>query len=195
MGEQRKDAFRVNFDRKLKLEFHGTKLTSDGGLLIYRELDDALSLTEMVESKLVDIRKGRNTQHELIGLLRQSIYSRLGGYEDTNDADRLSIDPAMRHLIGGRAKERPAASTSQMGRFETDILTQTKNLETLLDLSGEWVDRIHQHRSPKMIILDMDSSDSPTHGNREDSAYNGHFGYTCYHPLFCFNQFGDLERS
>jgi len=89
MGEQRKDAFRINFDRKLKIEFHGSKLTSDGGLLIYRELDNALGLTEMVESKLVDIRKGKNTQHELIGSLRQSIYSRLGGYEDTNDAERL----------------------------------------------------------------------------------------------------------
>jgi len=195
MGDRRKDALRVNFDKKLKLEFHGSKLTSDGGLLLYRELDDALGLTEMVESELMDIRTGKNTQHELVGLLRQSIYSRLGGCPDTNDAERLSIDPAMRHLIGGRAKERQAASTSQMGRFETEILTQTKNLEVLLDLSGEWVDRIHEYQPPKMIILDMDSSDSPTHGNQEGSAYNGHFGYTCYHPLFCFNQFGDLERA
>jgi len=195
MGESKKDALRVNFDKKLKLEFHGTKLTSDGGLLIYREMDDALGLTEMVESELIDIRTGKNTQHELVGLLRQSIYSSLGGYPDTNDAERLSIDPAMCHLIGGRAKERQAASTSQMGRFETEILTQAKNLEVLLNLSGEWVDRIHEHQPPKMIILDMDSSDSPTHGNQEGSAYNGHFGYTCYHPLFCFNQFGDLERA
>ena len=72
--------------------------------MIYRELDDALGLTEMVEPELMDIRTGRNTQHELVGLLRQSIYSRLGGYPDTNDVERLSIDPAMRHLIGGRAK-------------------------------------------------------------------------------------------
>ncbi len=195
MGERRKEALRVNFDRKLKLEFHGSKLTSDGGLLIYRELDDALGLTEMVKSELIDTRTGKNTQHELIGLLRQSIYSRLGGYPDTNDAERLSIDPVIRHLIGGRAKKRQAASTSQMGRFETEILTQNKNLETLMNLSGEWVDQIHEHQPPKMIILDMDSSDSPTHGNQEGSAYNGHFGYTCYHPLFCFNQFGDLERA
>lgn len=88
MGERRKDALRVKFDSKLKLEFHGSKLTSDGGLLIYRELDEALGLTEMAEPKLIDLRIGKNTQHNLIGLLRQSIYSRLGGYEDTNDAER-----------------------------------------------------------------------------------------------------------
>ena len=100
MGERRRDVLRVNFDRKLKLEFHGAKVTSDAGLLAYRESDEVLGLTAMVESKLVDMRKGKNTQHELIGLLRQSIYSRLGGYEDTNDAQRLSVDPAMRHVVG-----------------------------------------------------------------------------------------------
>ncbi len=69
-------------------------------------------------------------------MLRQTIYSRLGGYEDTNDADRLRVDPTMRVLVGGRAKKRLAASTSQMGRFETEILTTRKNLNALMDLPG-----------------------------------------------------------
>ena len=106
MGEARKDALRLNFDRKLKLEFHGTKVTSDAGLLAFRELDEALGLTTMIESDFCDNRKGRNTQHNIIALLRQSIYSRLAGYDDTNDAERLSVDPAMRQIVGGRAKER-----------------------------------------------------------------------------------------
>ena len=77
MGEARKDALRLNFDRKLKLEFHGVKVTSDAGLLAFRELDETLGLTAMIESNFCDNRKGRNTQHNIIALLRQSIYSRL----------------------------------------------------------------------------------------------------------------------
>src|SRR5215204_6305999 len=86
------------------------------------------------------------------------------------------------------------ASTSQMGRFETGWLASEANLAALTDLSGAWIDRVHARWPPDGIILDMDSSESPTHGQQEGSAWNGHFGCTCYHPLFLFNQFGDLER-
>ena len=102
MGETCKDALRVNFDRKLKLEFHGVKVTSDAGLLAYRELDDVFGLTDMVACDLRDNRTGKNTQHRVRALLRQSLYSRLAGYEDTNDAERLCVDPAMRQVVGGR---------------------------------------------------------------------------------------------
>ena len=100
----------------------------------------------------------------------------------------------MRWIVGGRAVTHNAASTSQMGRFETEVLTQEANLSALTDLSGCWIDRVHARRPVKGIVLDMDSSVSPTYGVQEGSAYNGHFGCTCYHPLFVFNQFGDLER-
>ena len=194
MGESKKEALRVNFNKKLKLEFHGVKVTSDAGLLAYREIDDVFGLTDMVACEIIDNRTGKNTQHSITALLRQSVYSRLAGYEDTNDAERLSVDPAMRHAIGERANSKTAASTSQMGRFETEILTQDRNLQYLMNLPGQWIDKVHQRKRMKEIILDMDSSDSPTYGQQEGSAYNGHFGYTCYHPLFVFNQFGDVER-
>ncbi len=194
MGECSKDALQVDFDRTLKLEFHGSKITSDAGLLAYRELDDALGLTAMAEGLLDDWRTGQNTRHSMVGLLRQSAFSRLAGYEDTNDAERLSVDPSMRYVVGGRARDNQAASTSQMGRFETALLTQPKNLAVLTDLSGRWIDTVHQRKPIREIILDLDSSVSETYGDQEGSAYNGHFACTCYHPLFCFNQFGDLER-
>jgi hypothetical protein len=194
MGESKDGVPRLKFDRRLKLEFHGSKVTSDAGLLAYRELDDALGLTDMVGDELVDPRTGRNGQHAMKGLFRQSVFGRLGGYEDVNDADRLGRDPAMRWIVGGRAVAKAAASTSQMGRFETEFLATAENLAALADLSGQWIDRVHAGYSPKAIVLDMDSSVSPTHGDQEGTAYNGHFACTCYHPLFVFNQFGDLER-
>jgi hypothetical protein len=141
-----------------------------------------------------DSRTGKNGWHGMSGLFRQSVFGRLGGYEDVNDAERLGRDPAMRWIVGGKAIERQTASTSQMGRFETELLATDANIEALTDMNGMWIDRVHDRRPPKMIILDMDSSVSPTHGEQEGTAYNGHFGCTCYHPLFLFNQFGDLER-
>ncbi len=149
----------------LKLEFHGSRITSDAGLLAYRELDDALGLTDMVGDELVDPRTGKNGQHEMTGLFRQSVFGRLGGYEDVNDADRLGRDPAMRWIVGGRAVAKQAASTSQMGRFETEFLAGDENLAVLADLSGQWIDRVHARHPPKAIVLDMDSSVSPTHGS------------------------------
>jgi hypothetical protein len=133
-------------------------------------------------------------RHQLGGLFRQAVFGRLAGYEDVNDAERLALDPAMRAIVGREGLDRAAASSSQMGRFETEWLAMDANLAALTDLPGVWIDQIHDRRPPRTIVLDMDSSESPTHGEQEDSAWNGHFGWTCYHPLFLFNQFGDLER-
>ena len=120
--------------------------------------------------------------------------TRAGAYEDVNDAERLRYDPAMRWIVGGKAASDAAASPSQMGRFEARWLTAEKNLSALADLSGQWIDTVHARRPPRGIWLDMDSSVSPTHGEQENSVWNGHYACTCYHPLFVFNQFGDLER-
>src|SRR3954466_1422574 len=194
VGDETDAALRLMFDSRLKLEFPGSKVTSDAGLLPFRDLDDALGLTDLAGEVLADTRTGQNSRHTLIAQLRQSVFGRLAGYEDVNDADRLAPDPALRWIVGGRAVTHNAASTSQMGRFETEVLTQEANLSALADLSGRWIDRVHARRPVKGIVLDVDSSVSPTFGQQEGSAYNGHFRCTCYHPLFVFNQFGDLER-
>jgi len=193
-GEANGEALRLDFDRRLMLGFRGSVITSDAGLLAYRELDDVLALTTTGGERLADARTGKNRQHLLVGLLRQSVFGRLAGYEDVNDAERLCRDPAMRWVVGGRAPMGQAASTSQMGRFETEWLARPENLAALADLPGLWIDAVHKRRPPRVIVLDMDSSESPTYGEQESSAYNGHFGCTCYHPLFVFNQLGDLER-
>ena len=101
----------------------------------------------------------------------------------------------MRWVVGGRAVAKQAASTSQMGRFETEFLATDENLSALVGLSGQWIDLVHARHPPKMIVLDMDSSVSPTHGDQEGTAYNGHFACTCYHPLFVFIRYRDkVER-
>jgi hypothetical protein len=195
MGEGGFGGLRVRFDCKVKLEFHGARVSSDGGLLAYRELDEVLGLTAMADKYLKDSRLGSNVQHKVVPLLRQSVFGRLAGYEDVNDAERLRVDPVVRRVVGGRATDREAASTSEMGRFETDMLTQPGNLDAVMELSGRWIDRANARAEQKKIVLDMDSSESPVYGQQEGSAYNGYFGCDCYHPLFCFNQFGDLERA
>ena len=194
MADPRGEALRLDFDRRLLLQFRGSLITSDAGLLAYRELEDTIGLTDTGAERLADARTGKNGRHRLAGLLRQSVFGRLAGYEDVNDADRLCRDPAMRWVVGDRAVIGTAASASQMGRFETKWLSRAENLSALADLLGQWIDKVHQRRPPRMIVLDMDSSESPTYGEQEGSAYNGHFGCTCYHPLFVFNQFGDVER-
>jgi hypothetical protein len=112
------------------------------------------------------------------------VFGRLAVYEDVNDAERL------RHNRRPQAADGCAASPSQMGRFETQCRHEPV---ALTDLSGQWIDLVHTRRPPRGIVLDMDSSVSPTHGEQEMSVWNGHYQCTCYHPLFVFNQFGDLN--
>ena len=141
MGEAKLEPLRVDFDRRLKLEFHGSKITSDAGLLTYRELDDALGMTDLGGAALSDLRRGKNARHLLTGLLRQSVYGRLAGYEDVNDAERLSLDPAMRAIVDRKGLDRRAASTSQMGRFETEWLATE---EIAMQCANQELNRLRQ---------------------------------------------------
>ena len=96
MVDSKSAGLKLGFKSSLRLEFHGAKVTSDAGLLAYRDLDEALGLFDRVPFIVHDFRTGRNIQHDLPALPRQSVYSRLAGYEDVNDAHRLSVDPTMR---------------------------------------------------------------------------------------------------
>ena len=127
----------------------------------------------------------------LADLLRQSIYSRLAGYEDVNDAERLSQDPTFRLIGSKKILERGAALTSRLRSFETGVLTQEDNLAGLAALNRELVARVEAIAPPRRIVLDMDSTEVVVYGQQEESAYNGHFPSTCYHPLLLFNREGD----
>jgi len=177
------------------LQFHGAKVTTDAGLLAVRELDEALGLTELAEVTLLDTRTGRNVQHDQVALLRQSVYSRLAGYEDTNDGERLAVDPAMRAVGGRGASDRQAASTNTLSRFATETLTHAENLAALAQLNGAWVSRALDKTKRPRVLLDLDSSESPVHGQQEGSSYKGDFGVVCSPPLFCFNPDGDCEAA
>ena len=195
MAQLQGEGLKVGFDSSLRLEFHGSRLTSDADLLAYRDLDEALGLFDAVSKILTDRRTGRNVPHRIENFLRQTGYSRLAGYKDVNDAVRMSKDPVMRAITGKKNVKKNAASTNTMGRFETEMLSMRDNLGALSEIKGSWVQRAIDKTSYRRIILDMDSSESQVFGEQEGSAYNVHFRCTCFHPLFCFNQFGDCEGA
>ena len=191
MGERQNQPFQFSFNAALKVDFQGSRVTSDGGLILVRELDERFGLSELIGEHLVDSRTGRNRQFPLADLLRQSVYSRLAGYEDLNDAARVSADPTFRLMGSEKVWERGVALTSTLHWFETDLLAREKNLTGLARLNRELVGQAEGVGSPHRVVLDLDSSESPVYGEQEQSAYNGYFGSVCYHPLFLFNSQGD----
>src|SRR5574337_176082 len=191
VGENQNQPFQLSFNRFLRVDFQGSRVTSNGGLLLVRELDERLDLTGLIQNHLVDSRTGRNTQFPLADLFRQSAYSRLAGYEDLNDATRLASDPTFRLMGSKKVWERGVALTSTLHWFETDLLAREENLTGLVRLNRELVARAEGVGSSQRVVLDMDSSESPVYGEQEQSAYNGYFESVCYHPLFLFNRQGD----
>ena len=190
MGETQNRPFELSFNSSLEVDFQGSRVTSDGGLVLVRELDERLGFGELIARHLADPR-GKNSQLPLADLLRQSVYSRQAGYEDLNDAERLSQDPTFR-LIGSRKIwAGGAALTSRLQSFETELLTQADHLAGLAALNRELPARAETIDSPRRVVLDMDSTEIPVYGQQEQSAYNGHFESTRYHPLLLFNREGD----
>jgi hypothetical protein len=190
VGEKQNQPFQLSFNASLKVDFQGSRVTSDGGLILVRELDERLGLSELVQQHLTDPR-GKNTQLPLADLLRQSVYSRLAGYEDVNDAQQLSKDPTFRLIGSEKIWERGAALTSRLQSFETEVLAQEENVAGLEAINRDLIAKAESMDSQQRVVLDLDSTEIPVYGQQEDSAYNGHFESTCYHPLLLFNREGD----
>ena len=111
----------------------------------------------------------------LADLFRQSVYSRLAGYEDVNDAERLSQDPTFRLIGSEKIWERGAALTSRLQSFETELLAEEANFARLATINRELIGKVEVLDSPQRVVLDMDSTEIPVYGQQEHSAYNGHF--------------------
>jgi len=124
-----------------------------------------------------------------VDLIRQRVYQMAIGYEDCNDANHLRIDPALRLALG--KDEEYAASQSTLCRLENEIPGNEKGMATLDETLQRSVDALLIKKSKGRLILDMDSTEDPAHGRQEGVAYNGHFGKSCYHPLFCFTSEAD----
>ena len=191
MGERQEQPFPPSFNRFSRVALQGSRVPSDGGPIVVRELDERLGFGDLIARHLTDSRHGKNTQLPLADLLRQSVYSRIAGYEDVNDAERLSQDPTFRLIGSERIWERGAALTSRLQSFETELLTQEENLAGLAAINRDLIARAEAMDSPYRAVLDMDSTEIPVYGEQEQSAYNGHFESTCYHPLLLFNREGD----
>ena len=191
MGEMQNQPFQLSFNASLKVDFQGSRVTSDGGLILVRELDERLGFGELIEQHLTDSRRGKNTQFPFTDLLRQSVYSRLAGYEDLNDAQRLSQDPTFRLISSEKVWDRGAALTSRLQTFETEMLAEEENFAGLGRLNRALIGKAEAMDSGQRTVLHLDSTEIPVYGEQEQSDYNGYFESTCFHPLLLFNREGD----
>jgi hypothetical protein len=150
-GEKQNQPFQLSFNASLKVDFQGSRVTSDGGLILVRELDERLGFGELIEQHLTDPR-GTNSRLPLADLLRQSVYNRLAGYEDMNDAERLSHDPTFRLIGSEKIWERGAALTSRLQTFETEMLAEEENFGSLARINLELVGKAEAINAKRRIL-------------------------------------------
>ncbi len=190
VGDKQSGTIRPYFDRSIRIDFQSAKITTDTGFLLMREIDQRFNILNRVASQIDDPRSIRHTDHSLLQLLRQRVYQVAAGYEDCNYADHLRVDPALRLALG--KEHESGASQSALSRFENKILATGKGLKALEDMVSRSANTLLRRRNKRRLIIDVDSTEDPVHGNQEGAAFNGYFEQVCYHPLFCFTDNGDL---
>lgn len=191
MGESQGWLFEPTFNRSVKVRASDDRITSDGGLLLLREADHRLGITEWLAGRLHDPRRQDLIRYQLVELLRERLYALALGYSAQDDADRLAHDPAMKVAAWNRPGEHPLdermASQPTQSRL-IDILTLTRsNLAALRDSLCESCER-HLRASggdhaARRVTVDIDSFPIQVHGRQPGAAYNGHYRDTVYHPL------------
>jgi hypothetical protein len=177
--------FESIFSKEVIADFAGGRITSDAGGLLLRELDQRYRLAENAARCLHEPREGHKVKHDLLTLVRQRLFAIAQGYEDNNDAATLAKDPAFK-IMAGKAPESAGDLASQptLSRFENQVTA--KDLRRLSD----WLLDLYLKTHPgprKVIVLDMDATDDPTHGQQQLSFFHGYYEEHLYHPLLVFD--------
>ncbi len=180
--------------RKLTVDFSGGEITSDAGLLLIRQADDALGLTKGLAGCIVDSRDARYTDHDLMTLLRQRLYQIVAGYEDCNDADVLRRDPALKAACERLLSDGDLASQPTLSRLENTVTV--KDLHRIGESFTALYVRRMKKRKPKRVVLDIDATDDPTYGEQQLTFFHGFYEQYMYHPLVIYDaDSGDLVTA
>jgi hypothetical protein len=171
--------------RQLTVTFGGGEITSDAGLLLIRQADNSLHLSEGIAGCITDRRDSRYADHGLVELLRQRIYQVVAGYEDCNDANLLRRDPALKAACDRLLSDDPLASQPTLSRLENSATT--KDLYRMAEQFLQMYIRRNKKRKPKRIILDLDGTDDPTYGNQQLTFFHGYYDQYIYHPLVIYD--------
>jgi Transposase DDE domain group 1 len=170
--------------RMVEAEFIEKEVTSDGGVLLLREIDRKINLTSELEKVIPDPREPAKIQHSLISMLRQRIYGIALGYEDLNDHTTLRNDPAIQTAVD---RINPLASSPTLCRMENRA-----DKKMIFDANKLMVEKFIESfiEAPQEIILDFDATDDEIHGHQENRHFHGYYGNYCFLPLhvFCGDQ-------
>ena len=186
--------FEAHFSRQVIARFDGSRLTTDGGALLLRQADRKIGLLRRLASCFRDGRQPDRVEHNLEEMLAQRIYGLALGYEDLNDHEQLRTDPLLALLAGKREIEEPLAGKSTLNRLElTPAGSPLAERYHKISYSPEAIDDLlvtlflESHRKPpQQIVVDLDATDTPLHGQQEGRFFHGYYGHYCYLPLYIF---------
>jgi len=180
--------------RTLVVDFQGGEITSDAGLLLIRQADNSLGLISGLAECISDRRDARYVEHDLLTLQRQRIYQIVAGYEDCNDADVLRRDPALKAACERLLSEDDLASQPTLSRLENSVTA--KDIYRIGEYFLDFYIKKKKKTKPKRIILDIDATDDPTHGNQQMTFFHGYYDQYMYHPLVIYDaESGDLVSA
>ncbi len=187
MATQCSTSFGFQFQPRIALDFEGGALSSDAGLIVLRELDEAMGLTGHLEGLLEDHRDSRYVQHTCAEMVRQRLYQIAAGYEDAIDANLLRKDPTLQLLVHPERPGQVLASQPTLSRLENRATWN--DVRRLSNLSLDWF-LLHgaqlRQTETQEIVLDADSTQDPTHGQQQLALFHGKYGTYMYQPLLIF---------